>query len=106
MSSTVWWASISRSPLASIGEVEAGVPAQLGDHVVEERHPGVGAAVAGAVQVELDGDLDLGGAPLDPGGPGRCSPAHCVSSSVRAVRKASSSAGVPMVTLRWRSRVG
>ena len=90
-------------------QVEAGVPAQLGDHVVQERHPGVGPAVAGAVQVELDGDLDLGGAPLDPGGPRRGSwngCAHRRSSSVRAVRKASSSAGVPMVTRRWRSRVG
>ena len=90
-------------------QVEAGVPAQLGDHVVEERHPGVGPAVAAAVQVELHGDLDLGGAPLDPGrprGPSWDRRAHGLSSSVRAARKASSSAGVPIVTLRYRPRVG
>ena len=41
VSSTVWCASTSRSPTRAHREVEAAVLAELGEHVVEERHAGV-----------------------------------------------------------------
>ncbi len=90
-------------PLGLHPQVEAGVLAELGEHVVQERHAGVGAAGARAVQVELDGDGDLGGAALDAGA---ARPGHQASSSASAARNASSSDGVPTVTRRCRSSVG
>jgi hypothetical protein len=49
------------------GQVQATVAAQLVQHVVEERHPGVDIAGAGPVEVDLDQDLRLLGGPLDAG---------------------------------------
>lgn len=46
-------------------QVEAGVTAQRGEHVVVERHPGVDVDVAGAVEVEVDDDVGFLGAALD-----------------------------------------
>ena len=40
VSSTVWWASTSRSPVRRTLEVESAVLAELGEHVVEEGQPG------------------------------------------------------------------
>ena len=59
-SSTVWWASTSRSPVGRARQVEAGVPAELGEHVVEEgqarrdRHRGPSPSTR---QVDLDRGL-------------------------------------------------
>src|SRR5260370_7621669 len=48
------------------GQVEAAVLAQLGQHVIEERHAGADLDHPDAVQVELDHDLCLVGEPLHP----------------------------------------
>ena len=52
-------------------EVEAGVAAERGQHVVEERHAGGDVDDAGAVEVELDDDVGLLGLAFDPGAAGR-----------------------------------
>src|SRR5580704_13398744 len=67
--------------------------AQLGQHVVEERHTGADLDDADAVQVELDHDLCLAGQPFHPG-----HSVHVVSTSSRAERNAAISSGVPTVT--------
>ena len=56
-------------PACRHGEVEPAVPAQLGDHVVEEGQPGGDLDGAGAI--EVDGHLDRGllGRPLHRGDP-------------------------------------
>ena len=55
-SSTVWWASTSRSPSAFDREVEAAVLAELAEHVVEERQAGGDVDLARPVEVERDVD--------------------------------------------------
>src|SRR6266540_2909698 len=85
------------------GQVEAGVLAELPEHVVQEGHAGVGGGLALTVEVQLDHHVDLRGAPLHAGA---ARPGHQASSSAMARRKASFSSVVPMVTRRWRSRVG
>src|SRR5260370_21109676 len=75
------------------GQVEAAVLAQLGQHVIEERHAGADLDHPEAVQVGLDHDLRLLGEPLPP----RHS-VHELSTSSRAARNAAISAGVPTVT--------
>jgi hypothetical protein len=85
-------------------EVEAAVPAELADHVVEERHAGVGADLAGAVEVELDPDVGLLGRALDQG----CRRAGC-SCGVDlsdGVRKALVSGSVPALTRSQPARPG
>ena len=57
-SSTVWWASISRSPSARIVEIHEPVTRDLVQHVLEERDAGGDVARAGTVKV--DGYLDPG----------------------------------------------
>ena len=84
VSSTVWWASTSRSRKRRPGgSKRAMLPSWAS--VVEERQPGVGPAVAAAVQVELDGGQDLGGAarPGRSGAAPRSRGGHRRSSSAR-----------------------
>src|SRR6266487_221222 len=87
-------------PLGLERQVEQAVPGELGEHVVEERHAGAHRGPAGAVQPQLDEDLGLLGLPLNPGGSVHWAAPPCVLSrtSVRAMRKAAISAGVPMLT--------
>ena len=47
------------------GQVEAGVGAQCGEHVVVERDTGVDVHLPGAFEVELDDDLGFFGSALD-----------------------------------------
>lgn len=47
------------------GEVEAGVTAQRGQHVVVERNTGVDGHLPGTVKVELDDDIGFAGTPFD-----------------------------------------
>ena len=63
-SSTVWCASISRSPFASTIEIEPGVTAELVEHVVEEGHAGGGRNLS-PLEGEVDQDLRFVGASLD-----------------------------------------
>src|SRR5699024_7884751 len=82
-------------------EVEAGVGAERGEHVVEERHGGRDVDLAGAVQVQGDLDAGLAGAAADGRGPGRAGcgrGGHRGSASSRAVRNAALSCGVPTDT--------
>ena len=51
--------------LGAHGQVEAGVAAQRGQHVVEERHAGVDVDDAGAVEVEFDDDVGFLGLAFD-----------------------------------------
>ena len=51
--------------LGAHGQVEAGVAAQRGQHVVVERHAGVDVDDAGAVEVELDDDVGFLGLAFD-----------------------------------------
>ena len=99
-SSTVWWRSTSRSPLATMLQVEPAVLPELLEHVVEEGMPVDADArpLPSTSSVELDGGL-LGGALLlrrlrDI----RLRPPGATSRS--AARNASFSSGVPMVTRR------
>lgn len=43
-------------------EVDQAVPGDLIEHVIEERHAGLEAGLAGAVQIQADADLGFGGA--------------------------------------------
>ncbi len=91
-------------------QIEAGVAAEGGQHVIEERHPGVDRDLPGAVEFELDHDVGLPGPSLDPrtarGAATHGAPngwARSVLASRRlAARKASFSAANPMVTRRNR----
>ena len=102
VSSTVWCASTSRSPRGAHGQVEAAVLAELGEHVVEERHAGVDLGCARAVELELDQDLRLLGRALDLREPAHASTSALVSvvlsPSRSASRNAVVSASVPAVT--------
>jgi hypothetical protein len=60
-SSTVWWASMCRSPLGLDVEVDQAVADDLLEHVVEERQTGGDRALAAAVEVDGDADLRLEG---------------------------------------------
>ena len=51
--------------LGAHGQVEAGVAAERGEHVVVERHAGVDVDDAGAVEVELDDDVGFLGLAFD-----------------------------------------
>ena len=62
-SSTVWWAPVSRSPLASTSQAEPAVAGEQVEHVVEEADAGRGARLS-PVEVERELDLRLGGAAL------------------------------------------
>src|SRR5207247_7416631 len=75
------------------GQVEAAVLAQLGQHVVEERHAGADLHHPDAVQVEFHHDLRLVGEPFHPR-----HPVHQLSTSSRADLNAAISSGVPTVT--------
>ena len=68
-SSTVWWASTSRSPAAST--VRSNPPCRPNwlEHVVEEGEAGETSMVPGPVDVQGDLDRGLLGAPLPRGGP-------------------------------------
>src|SRR4029453_3535823 len=81
------------------GEVEPAVAPELGQHVGEERQPGVRRHRAGPVEVELEVDGGLAGVPVDRGGA-----VHRISS--RASRNRSISAAVPTVTRRQPSNRG
>ena len=59
-SSTVWWAPVSRSPLASTLQAEPAVAGEQVEHVVEEADAGRGARLP-PVEVERELDLGLGG---------------------------------------------
>ena len=68
MSSTVWWPSMCRSPLASIVEVDQAVARDLVEHVVEETDAGGELGRAAAVEVEPHADLGFLGVARDFGG--------------------------------------
>ena len=57
-SSTVWWASISRSPVAWT-EIEAAVTTKLVEHVAEEGQAGVDVGLTRAIEIERNVDLSL-----------------------------------------------
>ncbi len=57
--------------LGAHGQVEAGMSAQCGQHVVVERHTGVDVDLPGAVEVQLDDDVGFFGASLDTRAAGR-----------------------------------
>ena len=57
-------------PAGGDGQIEAGVAAQRGEHVVEEGNPGLDGDRTGAVEVEFDDDVGLSGLALDSGAPG------------------------------------
>src|ERR1022692_1024308 len=78
-------------------QLQPTVLAELGEHVVEERHAGCRIGAADAVQVKLDQDPGLRGDPLYPGGPAHAGTRRS-STAPSAARKAAISAGVPTVT--------
>ena len=84
--------------LGAHGQVEAGVAAQRGEHVVEERHAGVDVDDSGAVEVELDDDVGFLGLAFDAGATagGHCAPIRALASS-----SASFSSASPMVARRY-----
>ena len=53
--------------LGAHGQIETGVGAERGEHVVEERHAGVDVDDAGAVEVQFDDDVGLLGGAFDAG---------------------------------------
>jgi hypothetical protein len=80
-------------------EPESAVPAELIQHVIEERDAGGGRYLA-AVQIEIDGDLRLVRDAIDPSSPGHASTSRIAS------RNASVSSGNPAVTRRQRASRG
>src|SRR6202046_2032926 len=88
--------------LGADGQAEAAVLAELVEHVVEERDPGLDLDRAGAVEVELDQQLRLLGLAHPPAHPAAGGEllvaAHWPSTSVSASRNALISCGVPTVT--------
>ena len=93
--------------LGAHGQVEAGVAAQRGQHVVVERHTGVDVDLAGAVEVEFDDDVGFLGAALDTrvAGAGHDAPKGWANSVAAiwalAARKASFSSASPVVARRY-----
>ena len=67
-SSTVWWPSMCRSPLALDVEVDQAVARDLVEHVVEEADAGRELRGAAAVEVDADADLRFLGVAADVGG--------------------------------------
>src|SRR5690606_15927446 len=84
-------------------EVDERVAAERRAHVVVGAGRRADLVCAGAVEVDLDDDVRLGGLPLDPGGPGSGprggeALSHRGSTSCRALRNACISSGVPIDT--------
>ena len=63
----VWCAFDLDVALGAHGQVEAGVAAQRGQHVVVERHTGVDVNLPGAVEVEFDDDVGFFGGAFNAG---------------------------------------
>ena len=98
--------------LGAHGQVEAGVAAQRGQHVVVERHAGVDVDLPGAVEIELDDDVGFLGAAFDscaagrngghgaPTGLGSAGASSVAAIWALASRNASFSSASPMVARR------
>src|SRR5258705_12739715 len=84
--------------LGAHGQVEAGVAAERGQHVVVERHAGVDVDDAGAVEVEFNDDGGFLGLAFD----FRATVfAHCAPISALALSSASFSSANPVVARRY-----
>ena len=86
--------------LGAHGQVEAGMTAQGGQHVVVERHTGVDVDLPGAVEVELDDDVGFAGATLDARTAGRDACFGVVTVLLRGVAGASSVAAIRALARR------
>jgi len=58
--------------LGGQGEVDQGVLGEVGEHVVEEGDAGGDGGLAGAIKVEVEGDVGFGGFAGELGGSGHC----------------------------------